>query len=217
MLLRRSLSNTKKFFQRTIRSVKSLFSRSSYQRLPKIPPLKPFSCLGRGGLDRNFSQSYYRDLDQYFYSDFTNRWDGDELEAAVKKRSEEVCNEDHIVGERKVEEKKRLIVYDVGKEKEFIGISSSSSSSNIWLERRGLVEKKLKELEMMDLSNVENVLDIEEVLHYYSRLTCPVYIDIFDRFFIHMYSDLFNLQAAVAHGRNWKTTTSRPRLLYRST
>lgn len=67
-------------------------------------------------------------------------------------------------------------------------------------ERRSLLAKKLKELENMDIMRnniVENVLDIEELLHYYSTLTCPVYIDIFDKFFVGIYSDLFHLKAHV--------------------
>ena len=46
-----------------------------------------------------------------------------------------------------------------------------------------MVEQKLRELEMLDMNNVEYVLDIEEVLHYYSRLTCPAYLEIVDKFF----------------------------------
>ncbi|OVA20354.1 hypothetical protein BVC80_157g171 [Macleaya cordata] len=56
-----------------------------------------------------------------------------------------------------------------------------------------LVAKKLRELELMDMSDMEHVLDVEEVIHYYSRLTCPVYLDIFDKFFMQMYSEFFLL------------------------
>ena len=55
-----------------------------------------------------------------------------------------------------------------------------------------LVTRKLKELKMMDRNNVDFVLDIEEVLHYYSRLTCPVYREIMEKFFVEMYSGTFN-------------------------
>ena len=54
-----------------------------------------------------------------------------------------------------------------------------------------MVEQKLREVEMLDMNNVEYVLDIEEVLHYYSRLTCPAYLEIVDKFFLEMYSELF--------------------------
>nr|XP_043626062.1 uncharacterized protein LOC122597547 [Erigeron canadensis] len=55
-----------------------------------------------------------------------------------------------------------------------------------------LVTRKLKELETMEAANVDLVHDIEEVLHYYSRLTCPVYRDIMEKFFVQMYSGTFN-------------------------
>lgn len=47
----------------------------------------------------------------------------------------------------------------------------------------------MKELEIMDMNDVDHVLDIEEILHYYSRLTCPVYLDLVDTFFMDMYSE----------------------------
>ncbi|CAN1141954.1 hypothetical protein LINPERPRIM_LOCUS25738 [Linum perenne] len=51
--------------------------------------------------------------------------------------------------------------------------------------------RKLKELQMADASNVDHVRDMEEILHYYSRLTCPEYVDIVERFFMDVYSDFF--------------------------
>ncbi|KAK6914888.1 ATP-dependent helicase, C-terminal [Dillenia turbinata] len=54
-----------------------------------------------------------------------------------------------------------------------------------------LLSQKMKELEMMDVGNMDHVLDVEEALHYYSRLTCPVYLDIVDKFFLDMYSEFF--------------------------
>jgi hypothetical protein len=68
------------------------------------------------------------------------------------------------------------------------------------------VAQKLKELEMMDVSNVEHVLDVEEVLHYYSRLTCPAYLDIVDKFFMDMYAEF------IAPPANPRSVNSRPRL-----
>ncbi|XWS69884.1 hypothetical protein CRYUN_Cryun03dG0002100 [Craigia yunnanensis] len=77
---------------------------------------------------------------------------------------------------------KRLEVYSYSKSKR---------------EARSLsVAQKLKELEMMDMSNVDHVLDIEEVLHYYSRLTCPAYLDIVDKFFMDMYTEILGPPAS---------------------
>lgn len=49
--------------------------------------------------------------------------------------------------------------------------------------------EKMKELELMDLGDVEHVLDLEEALHYYSLLTSPVFLDIVHKFFMDIYSE----------------------------
>lgn len=86
-------------------------------------------------------------------------------------------------------------------------LDDNSSSKHITCEGRSfLVAQKLKELEMMDVSNVEHVLDVEEVLHYYSRLTCPAYLDIVDKFFMDMYAEF------IAPPANPRSVNSRPRL-----
>ncbi|KAF8025575.1 hypothetical protein BT93_F2421 [Corymbia citriodora subsp. variegata] len=52
-----------------------------------------------------------------------------------------------------------------------------------------VVVKKMKELKLMDLDDVEHVLDLEEALHYYSHLTCPVFLDIVHKFFTEIYAE----------------------------
>uniref|UniRef100_A0A7N0UWP2 OVATE domain-containing protein n=1 Tax=Kalanchoe fedtschenkoi TaxID=63787 RepID=A0A7N0UWP2_KALFE len=54
------------------------------------------------------------------------------------------------------------------------------------------LESKMRELEKMDTDDVEHFLDIQEVLHYYSRLKTPVYVDIVDKFFAHISSDIYS-------------------------
>ncbi|KAA8534984.1 hypothetical protein F0562_029987 [Nyssa sinensis] len=158
----------------------------------------------------NFSQSY-RELDK-FYVDFTNRLDSDRDKA--KKRSKkklsspesnhqtEVCNGNFMKfakanpnknyqEEKREYQKKKRIVYEGKRKEEYL-----SCSKGVKERRQSLVAEKIRELEMMDKSNVEHVLDIEEVLHYYSRLTCPAYLDIVDSFFMDMYNELFSMQAS---------------------
>ncbi|KAK1354752.1 hypothetical protein POM88_048008 [Heracleum sosnowskyi] len=191
MFLKISLSNTRKFLTRTIQSVKSFFHEATYQRLPKTPPVMPFSCIGRHGLDKTLSQSY-RELDK-FYTDFTNLYDskktGNENTSstcikgfghASLARSEDCDQMEECT--RDDQKKKRI-----GEET----LPNTCKSVVTREERRCLVARKLKELEGMDLSNVENAMDIEEVLHYYSHLTSPVYLEIFDQFFVNIYADLF--------------------------
>ncbi|KAL8265515.1 hypothetical protein R6Q59_023645 [Mikania micrantha] len=59
-------------------------------------------------------------------------------------------------------------------------------------EKRHLVTKRLKELAMLDENNVDHVLDIQEVLQIYSRLSCPTYCQIVENFFTQMYLDIFS-------------------------
>lgn len=191
--IRSSLSSTRKLFQRTIQSVKSLFSeKTTYQRLPKLPPFKSFSC-----------QSY-RELDR-FYSEFTNQWDNerdvqDNVVDVLSTSELEQLRNDHNNNDEKKDS--RLIADEEMSEKDVI-------------QRRCLVTEKLKDLEMIDSDNLDNVQDIEEVLHLYSRLTCPVYIEMFDKFVMDMYADICNLKAS--SDQKWNSTvTSRSRLPYSS-
>ncbi|KAE8659517.1 RAD3-like DNA-binding helicase protein isoform 1 [Hibiscus syriacus] len=58
--------------------------------------------------------------------------------------------------------------------------------------------QKIKELEMMDVDDMEHVLDVEEALYYYSLLKSPVYLSIVDRFFMDMYSEFSHPQASAS-------------------
>ncbi|GMP79674.1 hypothetical protein CsSME_00035124 [Camellia sinensis var. sinensis] len=52
-----------------------------------------------------------------------------------------------------------------------------------------MLAEKMRELEMMDMNDMYHVLDIEKVLHNYSRLTCQIYLEIVDNFFVDIYSE----------------------------
>lgn len=90
-------------------------------------------------------------------------------------------------------QKRKKIVYNGKKYQEF------SSLNGLRKERSYVVAQKLKELKMIDNSNEEHMLDVEEILHYYSRLTCPAYLDIVDKFFMEMYSELFSIIQSSPH------------------
>ncbi|XVE98178.1 hypothetical protein REPUB_Repub03eG0083400 [Reevesia pubescens] len=215
MLLRNSISNTKKFFQKTLQGFKSFFSGAEpYQKLPKTSPYNPYSFTTTTGIDMNPQTSNYQDLEK-FYSDFTNRWDSDNGKA--KKRNKKKIMSTSSAGEEKEGNKgsftqfttqRRVQDIDqsktrslkVEKRQEFYSYSKSKR------EARSLsVAQKLKELEVMDMSNVDHALDIEEVLHYYSRLTCPAYLDIVDKFFMDMYTEFLGPPASP------KSINSRPK------
>ncbi|KAJ4893750.1 Uncharacterized protein Rs2_20544 [Raphanus sativus] len=50
------------------------------------------------------------------------------------------------------------------------------------------MEKKIKEMYVIDTGDIEQALDVEEALHYYSRLRSPVYLNIVDKFFNDLYA-----------------------------
>ncbi|KAJ7973873.1 ATP-dependent RNA helicase DDX11-like protein [Quillaja saponaria] len=223
MLLKNPISNTKKFFQKTLQNFKSFFS-AGYQKLPKTPPHHPFTYSVAAGsvIDMNIHPSY-RDLDK-FYTDFKDQWDS-EKDKAVKIRSrkktmlssptrqpdEEVCgNGSSLINfnsktsplhgqnnkqiesrseENQNQSKSTSVTHQRRKQED----SLYSNSKGKREQRNCMVAQKLKELETFDMGNVDYVLDIEEVLHYYSRLTCPAYLEIVDKFFMDMYSEFFAL------------------------
>lgn len=93
------------------------------------------------------------------------------------------------------DQKRKKIVYN-GKKK----YQDFSRLNNGLREGRSyVVAQKLKELKMIDNSNEEHMLDVEEILHYYSRLTCPAYLDIVDKFFMEMHSELFSINQSSPH------------------
>ncbi|XP_019457413.1 PREDICTED: uncharacterized protein LOC109357809 isoform X2 [Lupinus angustifolius] len=178
------LRSTKKFFQKTLKNFKSFFSPSYYERLPKTP------------LQNNhFSYSVAATSLEKFYIE---QWDSEKekegnrrnknkaaLLSSPREQKSEVYNGSSFISFSNAHNKKD----QVEKREEFDNQNKKRSLTH--QRRLCIVEEKLRELEMLDMSNVDHVLDIEEVLHYYSRLTCPIYLEIVDRFFMQMYSEFF--------------------------
>ncbi|XP_004503436.1 uncharacterized protein [Cicer arietinum] len=187
MLLRSSISKYKKFFQKTLNKFKSLFS-PNYQKLPKTKVRV---------IDNN--RSYNNELEK-FYKDFTEKCDSEKgksrkrnkkkivLPSSSEKQEEKIHN---LVGLKNEMEKREEIEEDQRNKRRLIHQKGKKQDSSSMLKCKSMMEKKLKELEMMEMSNVDYILDIEEVLHYYSRLTSPAYLEIVDKFFMEMYSEFF--------------------------
>ncbi|KAG5058791.1 hypothetical protein GLYMA_05G231000v4 [Glycine max] len=207
MLLGSSISNTtKKFFQRALENFKSCFS-PGYQKLPKTPPHNQFSC----SLDIN-NNPCYEELEK-FYSDFTKQWDSEKEKQGrrrSKKKGQEVLNNESFVSLNNAshDQIEKSEECDKNKNKNKMGLTHHREKQKLEKQkldhtkgRKGngncMTEKKLKELEMLDMSDVDYALDIEEVLHYYSRLTCPVYLEIVDKFFMEIYSEFFGAPLGV--------------------
>ncbi|KAF8013953.1 hypothetical protein BT93_I1729 [Corymbia citriodora subsp. variegata] len=185
MLLRNSLSNTKKFFQRTLKSFKSFISGGDYQKLPKTP--NPFSNPYSNANGSTVCLPPSKDLEQ-FYTDFTDRWDSNNgnRHKARKRVKDRAAVFTDPVQEKATHEEDPPTKLSLSKPttpskndhresrerpgKKMVRSSScrdkrregSSCSKSVREGRSGLIAQKLKELEKMDMSNIDHVLDIEE-------------------------------------------------------
>ncbi|XP_068343035.1 uncharacterized protein [Pyrus communis] len=212
MLLRSSIHHTKKFFQKTLGSLKNFFSDGSYQKLPKSPTFhsydNPFphasASTSVSVVDNmnNLHATTYKDLDK-LYTDFTDQWDSkiENIRRSTNKKKHpstpaksQHLHKDHVQNPSSLSPRP-LNSHPAAAGSPPAKIEAFSKESRA-VGRGCLVEQKLKELEMLDVSNVDHVLDIEEVLHYYSRLTCPAYLEIVEKFFMEMYSEFFSPAAA---------------------
>lgn len=200
MQLKESVQNTKKFFHITLQNIKSLFV-GGYQKLSKSSSFK-FSC---------GSTSTRKNRKHQFYADFCNEWECSIEKAVKRKNSGPIIMKEAMRQEREEEESEDEDLYSSGsnsvklaksplRNKEVEEKEEKNKKSSYW--RKGeeksqknkkedgyALAKKMKELEMIDASDMEQVLDVEEALHYYSRLKSPVYLDIVDKFFTDMYSE----------------------------
>lgn len=200
MLLRNSFSNTKKFFRKTVQSFKSLFS-GGYQKLPKTTPPHPLSYAASVNLTVQYSS--YEEFAEPCDSGKDQERKGSKKKAVSSptKQETEVYRGSFIDFSQATPVKKnhtesreeyhhnrddtRSIPHQRKRQEDYC------SEGLIKEGRTCLVAQKLKELEMLDMSNVDHLLDIEDVLHYYSRINCPAYLDIVDRFFMDIYEEFF--------------------------
>lgn len=219
MLLRSSIANTRKFFHKTLQNFKSFFS-PEYQRLPKTPQPDHFSySVAAPNVMRT---NNYEDLEK-FYANFTEHWDSQNQKPRkgskkktttsspiITKQEMEVCNGSFVSlpnsSSSPVQKKKRMEKIeeiDNPNNKRIIchqRRGKNKDSSLVSEQRNCILEKKLRELEMLDVGNVDHVMDIEEVLHYYSRLTCPAYLEVVEKFFMEMYSEFFGQAQSATPG-----------------
>ncbi|CAI9753805.1 unnamed protein product [Fraxinus pennsylvanica] len=177
MLLKETFYNTKNFFNVTFQNLKSCLL-GGYQKPPKIPLVK---------LIFSTKNPKLHELNN-LCKDFSDK------NEIPKKMEGRLSPEEEMKGDRKFNgssmnivdqsglkesKEKKTDKYSEGKQVEFISKNTDA------------LAKKMKELEMMDVNDMDHVLDIEEVLNYYSKLTCPAYQDIVDKFFMDMYTEYY--------------------------
>lgn len=198
MLLRETVRKTKLLFHKTLRNFKSVLF-GGYQKLPRSLSFNPF--LGRSRNARTYtSDQFYNEFYEMLQSDLNRirKGDGNSISRSREQPMEDAANteiltkqsskksEDGVV----LEEKRNKGSGQLGK-KECLNSKSMNEGAHD-------LAQKMKELEMMDSGDVEHVLDIEEALHYYSRLTSPVYLDIVDKFFTDMHSEISVPQSSIS-------------------
>lgn len=194
-----SVQQTRKYFPKTLRGLKSLYKRC--QKLPKSSVFCPFSC--------SCTRQKVHLKDQC-YAGCPYDWEFNTDEAMQKNAAsskdqhrmgegdEDVCSGGFMKFSRPCfeESKKEGKVEEPGN----LSFWSEKGEDKIG---EDLVEEKMRELEMIGLGDLENVLDMEEALHYYSHLRSPVYLGIVNKFIMGTYSD-FLVPRASASSNSFK-------------
>ncbi|XP_051136039.1 uncharacterized protein LOC127254802 [Andrographis paniculata] len=183
MIIKGAAYKIKRFFHKTFRNFRSFISKE-YEKLPKTPTPKPIFSVS------NKINSSLQDLDN-FYQGFCEHWDSmDEvkkinkhLPPKVQRKADEQCSKSSM---STADCSGLDDLYEDIETRSKIGRKQGKNSD---LSVHAL-SQKMKELEMMDVKDMDQVLDVEEVLHYYSRLTCPAYVEIVDKFFMDIYAEL---------------------------
>lgn len=139
----------------------------------------------------------------HFYNEFTNQWD------SYKKKNQNgkwdfsaKIEENGINPEKNYDlESKGSNSYknsaengDILKNKRFkisprIVRKPELCSRSVREKRFCYVVDKLKKLKEIDKGNK---VDYQEFMHFYSRLTCPAYLDLVDKFLLEMCNEFFN-------------------------
>ncbi|KAK8584801.1 hypothetical protein V6N13_138747 [Hibiscus sabdariffa] len=197
-----SIQKTKNLFHKSVDNLKSFL----YQKLSKPTLPDPFPCSGcsrkKDRKDRSLAEFSYNWEVGLEESKIMNN------DAIVAMSKEHMTDEDECGGSLMnfsdtSPDPVKKIKETGGKEgkKKVRSSKLSKGEEQYYYKRNGdgsyALAQKMKELEMMDVGDMEHELDVEEALHYYSRLKSPVYLSIVDRFFMDMYTE-FSLPQASA-------------------
>ncbi|KAF8091066.1 hypothetical protein N665_0454s0007 [Sinapis alba] len=161
MVLRSSISNARKFFQKTIDNFKSFFSdNSTYHKLPKTPN------------NTSINNHHHQNLNITISSSTSS------IPNQLQPKSR-----DYVTKNRALTQPPRR------------GDRDETLFSRPKVE---LVLQKLQEMEKITngdiINDEEQVSDVREFLDCYSRLRYTAYLDVVEKFFMEVYSDLFSTQ-----------------------
>lgn len=199
VLLRKTLGKTKSFFYTTFKNLKSFYLAGGYyHKLPNNTPpfVNPFNNF------YNCSHKSIRELDDSYicFSEQQQENRSTTLSLSPKVQTMIMGDEEYSQTHSNTERENSMVVVKnskkergggKGKKKEELCCCNGGGGTHYNL------AQKMKELEMLDLDMeekgnndaVDHLQDIEEVLHHYARLKCPVYLELLDKFFMDMYSE----------------------------
>lgn len=193
MQLRDSIQKTRNFFNKNLQNLKILLL-GGYVKLSKSTSFKSFSCGSKNQSSNHQTERYCVDV--------CEEWVSDHQVKDIKETDNSVVVS-KLGASRNAESSNKLVKSPPRKKEYGVKEEKNKKDSKI---RKGEqcsksmneLAKRMKELEMMDASDMEHVLDVEEALHYYSRLKSPVYVDIVDNFFMNMYTELYVPKASAS-------------------
>ncbi|CAN8324231.1 unnamed protein product [Cochlearia groenlandica] len=173
MVFKSSISNTRKFFQKTIDNFKSLFSNNdTYHKLPKTTNNTSLN---------NHHHNHHHDTNPDII--ITSSSPSIHKKFQPKPRDYITKNRANLTIQPRRREKDKTIF----------------SKPKVEFVRRKLeeMEKKMMNDDMM-INDEEHISDVREFLHCYSLLRCEAYIDVVEQFFMEVYSDYFSTQHSKA-------------------
>ncbi|KAL6584668.1 hypothetical protein OROMI_003957 [Orobanche minor] len=188
MLIKETLSKTKKLFHKSFKNLKNSLIFVKYQKHPTNPTHNPNSP------DTNKDNSKLKDVDDNFYGSFSEKRDANDGSELKKKEA-------HISVKAQTKKDERITTRSIsfadcrgseglkGDKNARKQYGRRSKESGFRARPDSILAQKMKDLEMMDVDDMDHVMDVEEVLHCYSRLRCPTYAGIVERFFTDMYSE----------------------------
>jgi hypothetical protein len=190
--LRKTIHKTKSFFNKRLKNFRSFFS-GGYQKLPRSLSFN-FLC-NMDNAKAYSSDQFYNEFYDILQSDLsTMKMFGKGKEPAM----EDTARSGNFMCFSKQSPQRSTYEGSVRsqlRKKEDLNSQNMNKGAHV-------LAQKMKKLDMMESGDLEHVLDIEEALHYYSRLKSPVYLDIVDRFFIDINSDLTLPQPSASFKRS---------------
>ncbi|XP_026411348.1 uncharacterized protein LOC113306650 [Papaver somniferum] len=180
------LENTKKFFTKTFRTFKSFVSssggRKQYQKLPK----NSTTCTTiQGDEDDNHAKgTHHRSKslvidDKENYSSSIIKTAPNDQEIVLSSAPANIATTSSSQGVNK----RRVLQ---GEDEN--GYERFSKDKKLEIKQKMIKKLGLADKEMIVMRNdhKEYVMDVQEMLHYYSHITCPSYLDILDKFLMEL-------------------------------